>query len=186
MIAAEICPLLGLRWNYGSIRALTRVRHNFTLWSDHHDLSLAFMTRLEGELAKVFYLGESDSLLRMPKGTVLVVEDNPMARICAVIVVEDAGYCAIIAVDAQEALDALAEHPRISALFTDVEMPGSMDGFELAAEARRLRPDLGILIASGKAEPRLEDLPERAVFVSKPYAVPVVTLALAALLAEVM
>ena len=74
--------------------------------------------------------------------------------------------------------------PRICAPFTDVEMPGRMDGLELAVAARRLRPDLCILIASGKRTPFQDDLPERAVFLSKPYQIPMVTLALAALLAE--
>lgn len=139
-------------------------------------------TRLDGDLAKVVYAIEDNPSDTLP--TVLVVEDNAMARVCAVIVVEDAGYSAIIAQDADEALNVLAEHPRIGALFTDVKMPGRLDGLELAAEARRLRPDLGILIASGTAEPSQEDLPDRAVFVSKPYAVSTVALALAALLAD--
>ena len=139
-------------------------------------------TRLGGELARVLYGGAID---RNPTiGTVLVVEDNPMARVCAVFVVEDAGYTALIASDATEALTLLAERPEIDALFTDVDMPGPMDGFELVAEAHRLHPDLGILIASGMREPRQEDLPARSIFFSKPYAVPLVTLALTALLAN--
>jgi CheY-like chemotaxis protein len=141
-------------------------------------------TQTSGDLAKVLYSIEGDPTDGSLPATILVVDDNAMARIYAVIVVEGAGYSALIAEDADDALDVLTTHPRISALFTDVDMPGRMDGLELAAEARRLRPDLGILIASGKREPYEDALPERAVFVSKPYEVPVVALALAALLAE--
>jgi CheY-like chemotaxis protein len=137
-----------------------------------------------GDLTKILYSIEDEPAAGSLPATVLVVDDNAMARIYAVIVVEDAGYSALVANDADAALDALSTYPAISALFTDVDMPGRMDGLELAAEARRLRPDLGILIASGKREPYQEALPERAVFVSKPYEVPIVAVALAALLAE--
>lgn len=140
-------------------------------------------TRTSGDLAKIPY-GAKDPTDGALPAMVLIVDDNAMARIYAVIVVEGAGYSALIADDADSALDALATYPRIGVLFTDVDMPGRMDGLELAAEARRLRPDLGILIGSGMREPLQDNLPERAVFLSKPYDLPVVALALAALLAE--
>lgn len=141
-------------------------------------------TQTNGDLVKALYGIQDDRTDGSRPATVLIVDDNAMARVYAVLVVEDAGYSALIADDADGALDALTAHPRIGALFTDVDMPGRMDGLELAAHARRLRPDLGILIASGKAEPPQNDLPERAVFLSKPYGVSMVALALAALLAE--
>jgi len=138
-------------------------------------------TRLEGDLAKVLYAGAGS-----PKsvGMVLVVEDDLMQRVSAILAVEDAGYSTVIASNAGEALEVLAEHPEIDVLFTDVEMPGLMNGFELAAEMRRRLPNLGIVIASGGSEPDPGDLPVDALFVSKPYEMQLLTLALTELVAN--
>jgi CheY-like chemotaxis protein len=138
-------------------------------------------TRLDGNLAKLLY-GSTQS----PKtaGMVLVVEDNLMQRVSAMLAVEDAGYVTVVAANAREALDALAEHPGIDVLFTDVQMPGHMNGYELAAEMRIQRPNLGILIASGGDAPSQSDLPSGALFFTKPYDMPLVTLALTELVGK--
>jgi CheY-like chemotaxis protein len=140
--------------------------------------------RASQDLVKGLYGIQAASIHHRSPALVLIVDDSAMARVYAVIAVEDAGYSVLLAENAEGALGLLATHPGIGALFTDVRMPGGMDGLELAAEARRLRPDLGILIASGKVEPQEDDLPERSFFVSKPYAAPAVALALGVLLAE--
>lgn len=137
------------------------------------------MSRLHGELAKIFYGIESYSTRCSPAATILIVEENAMARASAACAVEAAGYSFVIAA-AQGAMDALLAQPLISALLISADMP-AIDGFELAAETRRLHPDLGILIASGRAVPPQKYLPERAVFVRKPYAVSTLTMALATL-----
>lgn len=114
--------------------------------------------------------------------TILVVEDDALTRLCAVIVVEEAGYFAIVCENADEALVALGRFPQISALFTDVRMPGSLNGLELAAETRRLWPQVGILVTSGDSTPTAEELPSGAIFLRKPYSTAQVTQALRALL----
>src|SRR5712671_6229133 len=63
---------------------------------------------------------------------VLVVEDEMLLRMRAVAMVEDAGYTSVEAVDADEAVEILASRSDIALLFTDIQMPGSMDGLKLA------------------------------------------------------
>src|ERR1700712_1465027 len=85
--------------------------------------------------------------------TVLVVEDDALTRLRAVRAVEAQGYLSLSAGDADEALVTLEAHGEIDVLFTDVAMPGSMDGMDLATEARRLHPGMEIIIASGGRHP---------------------------------
>jgi PAS domain S-box-containing protein len=80
---------------------------------------------------------------------ILVVEDNKALRDVALHQLHSLGYRTLPAADAGQALDLLREGTAIDLLFTDVIMPGGMDGRDLAAEARRLRPGLKILFTSG-------------------------------------
>ncbi len=112
--------------------------------------------------------GMSDPLLD-PRALVLVVEDEPLVRMTLVDVLEDAGFKVIEAVHADEALRVLRAVTRIDAIVTDVEMPqGSINGFELARRVRMDREEIGVLIASGRAAPKVGDLPEGALFIGKP------------------
>jgi len=101
--------------------------------------------------------------------TVLVVDDDALTLMTAVMTVEDAGYVVISARDAEGALQALRRHPQIAGLFTDIHMPGAMDGLALAHETRRLWPAMQILLASGTAQPAASDMPDRGLFLRKPY-----------------
>lgn len=101
------------------------------------------------------------------KPAVLVVEDEAFTRMAAADVLEDRGFSPYEAGDADEALDLLGEHPEIILLFTDVDMPGGMDGVQLARRARQLRPDVGIIITSGKR--RIPEVPAGGSFLPKPY-----------------
>jgi CheY-like chemotaxis protein len=84
-------------------------------------------------------------------------------------VLEDAGFQVIEAVHADEALRVLRTIPSIEAVVTDVEMPqGSINGFEMARRVRTVCKDIEILIASGRAAPKVSDLPDRALFIGKP------------------
>ena len=85
--------------------------------------------------------------------TILVVEDDRDVREIAVTVLESSGYRVIDAATGDDAHNLLLTHPdlQIDLLFTDVVMPGQLDGVDLAVLARELRPDLQVLFASGFA-----------------------------------
>lgn len=100
---------------------------------------------------------------------VLVVEDEPLLRMLAVEVVEEAGFIAIEARDADEAVMLLESRTDISLLFTDINMPGSMDGLKLAHAVRNRWPPIKILVVSGQQQLQSIDLPSNSCFVGKPY-----------------
>ena len=100
---------------------------------------------------------------------VLVVEDEPLLRMDAVDLVEDAGFSALEAANADEAMLLLRDHPKVRVLFTDVEMPGSMNGIELAERVRREFPEMGIIVVSGHPKINKASLPIEADFFAKPY-----------------
>jgi len=83
--------------------------------------------------------------------SVLVVEDEPTVRAVAVEMLTDAGFTVLAAPDGPTALQLLREGVAADVLFSDVVMPGGMTGVDLAREARRLRPEIGVLLASGYA-----------------------------------
>jgi signal transduction histidine kinase len=82
---------------------------------------------------------------------VLVVEDEPGVLAMTVDSLRDLGYATLTATTAQAALDVLKSRERIDLLFSDVVMPGGMNGLQLSVEARRLRPNLKVLLTSGYA-----------------------------------
>ncbi|WP_431673231.1 response regulator [Rhizobium leguminosarum] len=100
---------------------------------------------------------------------ILVVEDEPMLLMLAVDIVEEAGFEAVEARNADEAMVVLEGDEDISILWTDIDMPGSMNGLMLAATARNRWPPMEILIVSGMKRPASSDLPDRGVFLPKPY-----------------
>src|ERR1700754_1794205 len=81
---------------------------------------------------------------------VLVVEDEMVLRMKAVDIVEDAGFTAIEAVNADEALTILESRSDISLLFSDIQMPGSMDGLKLAHAVHDRWPSIKIILVSGQ------------------------------------
>ena len=100
---------------------------------------------------------------------ILIAEDEALLRMVAHDVLVEAGYSVIEAVNAGEALLLLDARPDTRVLFTDVRMPGSLDGFALAHIVSRKCPYVGILVASGDLRPRPADLPPGARFLPKPY-----------------
>jgi CheY-like chemotaxis protein len=101
---------------------------------------------------------------------VLVVEDEPMVRFVAVTALEDAGFTVAEAGDAAEALSMLAEYAgAVHVVFTDIQMPGAVDGLALARLVRERWPDVAVILASGRAFPLRTDLPPGSAFLSKPY-----------------
>lgn len=101
---------------------------------------------------------------------VVVVEDEFLIRLHVVNVLTNDGFEVIEADNSDEALAILRKHHEaVQVLFTDVHMPGEMDGLALAHHARQHWPQLGILIASGQARLAKEDLPAGSRFLNKPY-----------------
>jgi CheY-like chemotaxis protein len=103
------------------------------------------------------------------KPVVLVVEDEPIQRMMAVDLVEDAGFEALEAWGADDAVRILESRADIRIVFTDIDMPGSMNGLRLAAAIRDRWPPIEIIVTSGHVRSTGLDLPERSVFFSKPY-----------------
>ena len=103
------------------------------------------------------------------KSIVLVVEDHAFLRIAAINLVEDAGFEAIGARSADAAMLILEERGDVRIVFTDVEMPGSMDGIALAVAIRGRWPLIELIVTSGHRHVRADEIPDRGVFFRKPY-----------------
>ncbi len=110
-------------------------------------------------------------MLPEPAGSppnVLVVEDEMVLRMKAIDIVEDAGFTAIEAVNADEALAILESRSDISLLFSDIQMPGSMDGLKLAHAVHDRWPAIKILLVSGQVKLADADKPADSRFIGKP------------------
>src|SRR5258707_600482 len=103
------------------------------------------------------------------KPLILVVEDEAVVRLMAVIVAEESGFEAISAATADEAIKILESRSDVRLVFTDVNMPGSMDGLKLAHAVRRRWPPVEPLVTSAFSNIMAEDLPERGRYLAKPY-----------------
>jgi CheY-like chemotaxis protein len=98
----------------------------------------------------------------------LVADDDFLIRMDAETILEDAGFRALSVANGVEAIKLLEDHADLVVLlFTDVEMPGGPDGFELARTTARRWPDISIVVASGGVKPGVDDLPEGAVFLDR-------------------
>jgi len=98
---------------------------------------------------------------------VLVVEDEPTVRSLAIDILAEAGFETAEASNAAQALDILKATEDIDVLFTDVRMPGPMDGLDLATVAKGKHPHLQVIVTSGyfaRAE-----LPQGTTFLPKPW-----------------
>jgi CheY-like chemotaxis protein len=100
---------------------------------------------------------------------VLVIEDEPLLRMDAVQMLEEAGYNTLEAGNADEAISLLEERMDIGIVFTDIQMPGSMDGLKLAWAIRDRWPPIELVITSGQKNPLERDMPSRVRFLPKPY-----------------
>ena len=101
---------------------------------------------------------------------VLLVEDELLVRMTAADELEEAGFQVLEAANADVALKVLeARSAEVQVLFTDVHMPGSMDGMELAEQVHARWPHVLLLIASGYARPHPDEIPDHGRFIPKPY-----------------
>jgi CheY-like chemotaxis protein len=99
---------------------------------------------------------------------VLVVEDDMLLRMRAVDMVEDAGFTPLEAVDADQAVAILESRSDIALLFTDIQMPGSMDGLKLAHAVHKRWPPIKIILVSGQLRLADLDIPSDSRFFGKP------------------
>ncbi|MBB4592379.1 hybrid sensor histidine kinase/response regulator [Xanthomonas cannabis] len=88
--------------------------------------------------------------------TILVVEDKQDVAVVAKMFLENAGYRILSASSGREAIELLEQHPEVDALFTDLIMPGGMNGVVLAREARRMQPKLKVLLTTGYADASIQ------------------------------
>ena len=102
---------------------------------------------------------------------ILVVEDEATVRMIGADALADAGYEVIEAGSADEALTILETASEVQVLFTDIRMPGTMDGLQLATLVHRRWPDMKILITSGDTWPPKSLIPDDGRFIAKPYKV---------------
>jgi two-component system, response regulator PdtaR len=100
---------------------------------------------------------------------VLLVEDEFLVRQTLVDILREAEFWVVEAQDADEAFELLRSRTDVAAVLTDVNMPGSMDGFEFARLVRQGWPEVGVIVISGQADPGPSDLPSHATFLRKPF-----------------
>jgi CheY-like chemotaxis protein len=102
------------------------------------------------------------------KGRVLVVDDEALVRLVAADALRDAGYEVAEASNADEAV-AMLKQEGFTIVLTDIEMPGAMNGLDLAWAVRGLDPRLPVVLVSGRKLPHPTEMPRHARFLAKPY-----------------
>lgn len=110
-------------------------------------------------------------MMMAEKIAVLVVEDEPITRMDVVEQLVESGFKVFEAPDADRAIKILEANSAIRVLFTDIDMPGSMDGLKLAAAVRDRWPPIRIVVASGLRKINVDSLPADSRFFTKPYSV---------------
>jgi CheY-like chemotaxis protein len=100
---------------------------------------------------------------------VLVVEDEPLILLDIADQLQREGFRVYEAMNADRAIELLMTHSDIRIVFTDIDMPGSMDGLKLAAAVRNRWPPVKIIVTSGARIVEITDMPDGSVFFSKPY-----------------
>jgi CheY-like chemotaxis protein len=106
----------------------------------------------------------------MQKAVILVVEDETIIRMGAVLMLEDAGFSVVEASNAHGAMKILEGRTDIRAVFPDIHMPGTWDGMKLARMIRDRWPPIHLIMTSGRMIPNNDDLPAGGRFIRKPYA----------------
>jgi DNA-binding NtrC family response regulator len=99
----------------------------------------------------------------------LVVEDDALIRFDLAQTLEAQGYKTFDAADAEEAIAVLERHSEIAVVFTDIQMPGTMDGLALSRYVRKRWPPTILVVSSGHCTPTQEEMASGALFIPKPY-----------------
>ena len=100
---------------------------------------------------------------------ILVVEDEPLLNLDISDALSAKGYEVIAVTNADDAIKALEFRHDIHTIFTDISMPGSMDGLKLAAAVRDRWPPVNIIVTTGMKAPHCDKLPANSIFIAKPY-----------------
>ena len=160
-------------WVCGPIQGLARNQQHARPWHDRANSFTAGFSNARAGVSRMLetVLGRS-MMLSIPLGpaltpTVLVVEDDPLVRELIVMEIDEAGYGVLEADTAEEGLR-LLESKAPSLLFTDIRLPGRLNGWQLAEEARQLIPNLPVMYATGYTDEAPRLVPG-AVFIRKPY-----------------
>jgi two-component system, response regulator PdtaR len=119
-----------------------------------------------------------------PRQVVLIVEDEALVRMTAVDMIEEAGFEILKATNADEAILLLKARLDITVVFTDIEMPGSMNGLRLAEAVRDRWPPVKIIATSGHYVVRDGDLPSGGLFLAQPYSLSQISSALREITAQ--
>jgi CheY-like chemotaxis protein len=134
-------------------------------------------------MVPAFRLTNAGQPMRHNNYTILVVEDVPLIRMGAVDLLVGAGFQAPEADTAEEAIRILEARPDIQLVFTDVGMPGAMDGVKLSHYIRVRWPPMKLIVVSGQAAIHESRLPVGARFFAKPYDVDTIIQAMTGMLA---
>ena len=111
---------------------------------------------------------ENSEFAHLLKPIALVVDDEPLILMDHADMISEGGYSIVEAKTADEAYRFLEEHSSLQLLFTDVETPGHINGFQLAKKVALRWPHIAIVVASGAVRPQPGDLPNSATFICKP------------------
>jgi DNA-binding NtrC family response regulator len=119
----------------------------------------------------------------MTKAAILIVEEQALVRMESADIVKDAGFEALEARDADEAVRILAARSDIRVVFLETKISGSIDGLTLAKVIRDRWPPVHLILTSGLDVTNEDELPENSIFIQKPYSSEQVTAALCELFA---
>lgn len=106
----------------------------------------------------------------MQRRTVVVVEDEPLIRLNATSMFEDAGIEVVEFSNGDDAINYVRDHKQdVAAIFTDVYLPGDTDGLELAGIVSEVCPDIAVMVTSGQVVERPDELHPHVRYVAKPW-----------------
>jgi two-component system, response regulator PdtaR len=108
-------------------------------------------------------------LMGQAKPVILVVEDDALLRMAASGLLEESGFGVVEAANADAALKVLDTRDDVRLLFTDIQMPGSCDGMDLARQVHVRWPNILLVITSGQVKPAEAEIPDHGHFIGKPY-----------------
>ena len=123
------------------------------------------MATSRGYPAFLLVMGKSSAA----QNAILIVEDEDLLRLHAADLLEEAGFEVLEAADADAALALIGSRPDIRILFTDIGLPGELDGIELAQTVHERWPHVLLLVTSGKQRPSESEIADNGRFLAKPY-----------------